>query len=141
MERQTTLDWTRKLAVLLVALGAITLLAGCGDDDDESDATDTTAGGSSATSSTTAAGTEGTEVTIAEYAFSPSPLTAHVGDTVTWTNQDDFDHKVSSDTDAWEPSEDIPKDGTFEVTFDEAGTYAYHCGIHNYMTGEIVVEA
>lgn len=137
---------SRRGLAVLGALAALLLLSACGDDD-EADTSDTTAadsteGGTDGGSDTSDAmgAVEGTEVTIAGYAFAPETLTAHTGDTVVWTNEDDFAHRVSSDTDAWEPSEDISTGGTFEVPFDEAGTYAYHCGIHNYMTGVIVVE-
>ena len=29
---------------------------------------------------------------------------------------------------------------TFSFTFDTPGTYAYHCGIHPSMTGEVIVQ-
>jgi len=134
-------------AVLGVAV-ALVLLPACGDGDDAgtSDSTSpgpTPAAGAGSPTETTAVdgeGTEGTAVTIAGYAFAPTPLVARTGDTVMWTNEDDFAHKVTSDDDAWTPSEEIASGGTFAVTLDEAGTYAYHCGIHNYMEGVVVVE-
>lgn len=110
-------------------------LAACGDDDGENAASTTTTG-AEVTTTTEAAG--GTAVEIAGYAFEPPALEVAVGDTVTWTNQDDFAHTTASDDELWDSGEIDP--GTdFTFTFDEPGTFAYHCGIHNFMMGEVVV--
>jgi plastocyanin len=84
------------------------------------------------------------EVDAVNIAFSPESLTVTVGTTVTWTNQDVVRHTVTSG-DPGDP------DGTFDeplgaegdtatVTFDEPGTFVYHCDLHRNMTGEVVVE-
>ena len=65
-------------------------------------------------------------MTIADFAFDPGDLTVAVGDTVTWTNDDDTDHTVTADDDAFD-SGDLGGGDTFEQTFDEAGEFAYHC--------------
>jgi len=135
----------------VLLLVAPLVAVGCGDDDatDAAETTGTTASSETtgttgpadgdATTTTAAAGVVGTAVDIADYAFAPTPLLASVGDTVTWTNQDDFAHTSTGDDDAWR-SGDIEPGATFEHTFDEAGTFTYHCSIHNFMVGEIVVE-
>jgi plastocyanin len=129
-------------------MGAVVGLGACGDDDETSSTdttgpTDTTGAtepdAAETTATTEPTGVEGTEVSIEGYEFLPPTLNAKVGDTVVWTNLDDFAHRSTSDDDLWS-SEDIGADGTFEFTFEEAGTFAYHCGIHNYMQGSIVVE-
>jgi plastocyanin len=126
---------------------AVLGLSACGDDDEtstsdttESDAPPPTDDATGSTDTTAPAGVEGTEVTIAGYEFVPATLIVPAGETVTWTNEDGFAHRSTSDDELWS-SEDIEGDTPFEFTFEEAGTYAYHCGIHNYMKGEIVVEA
>jgi plastocyanin len=86
-----------------------------------------------ATGSTTA------EVKISGFAFDPTPLTVTVGTTVTWTNEDSAPHTIVSDTGLW-TSPRLGQGETFSFTFDTAGTYAYHCGIHASMTGTITVE-
>jgi plastocyanin len=84
------------------------------------------------------------EVDAVNIAFSPEALTVAAGTTVTWTNQDVVRHTVTSG----EPGD---PDGTFDepldaegdtvtVTFDEPGTFVYHCDLHRNMTGEVVVE-
>jgi plastocyanin len=63
------------------------------------------------------------------------------GTKVTWTNVDDFDHTATSDDGA--PAEfdtgDLGKDASGEFTFEEPGTYAYHCDVHTYMEGTVEV--
>jgi len=81
----------------------------------------------------------GNAVAIQGFAFSPATLTIKAGTTVTWTNDDTVAHTIVSDTGAFE-SNSISKGGTYSHTFDAAGTYAYHCGLHPSMKAKIVVE-
>ena len=71
-------------------------------------------------------------------AFSPSSLTVKVGDTVTWINNDNHDHTVTSDNGTFN-SGNIANGSTFSFTFNTVGTYSYNCSIHTSMTGTIVV--
>jgi plastocyanin len=84
-------------------------------------------------------------VTIREsderYAFAPSTTYVNVGDTVTWTNDSDAPHTVTSDSGDELASDNIGEDQTFEHTFDAVGTFDYHCTIHEYMTARVVVQA
>lgn len=84
-------------------------------------------------------GATGHDVSIVNFSFSPSPLTIQVGDSVTWTNNDQFDHTATSDTSAWD-SGSLAAQGVYSFTFTAAGTYAYHCEIHTAMQGTIIVE-
>jgi plastocyanin len=72
-------------------------------------------------------------------AYSPSPLTVNVGDTVTWVNNDNTAHTSTSNGGAWNSST-IPPGGQFSTTFQTAGTYPYHCTIHPGMVGMVVVQ-
>jgi len=90
---------------------------------------------SSATSSST---TSGNTVTIANFAFSPATLTVNVGSKVTWTNTDSVTHTVTSDNGVF-GSGDLAPNATFSYTFNTTGTFAYHCSIHTYMTGTVIV--
>ena len=78
--------------------------------------------------------------TIAGSAFSPTPITIQVGDTVRWTNNDAVTHTVTSDTSVFN-SGSISNGGTYSYTFTMPGTYGYHCSIHPSMTGEIIVQS
>jgi plastocyanin len=82
-------------------------------------------------------------VDIRLYAFTPSSVTVGVGQAVTWTQRDtDLEgqgaHSVVADDKAFDSG--LVKDGTtFTFTPARSGTIAYHCGVHNYMTGTITV--
>lgn len=78
-------------------------------------------------------------VSITNFAFTPSTVTIKVGDTVMWTNNDTVPHTISEDNGAWD-SGNIDKDATFKHTFTTAGAYTYHCKIHPYMQGKIIVK-
>ena len=78
------------------------------------------------------------EVSIDNFSFRPQTLTVAVGTTVTWTNRDDIPHTVVSDDGVFK-SKARDTDEKFSYTFDQAGTYPYHCSIHPKMTGQVVV--
>lgn len=78
-------------------------------------------------------------VTISGFAFQPTTLTIATGTTVNWTNNDSAAHTATSDTGVWS-SGAIGQNGTYSFTFSQPGTYPYHCTIHAFMKGTIVVE-
>ncbi|MDQ2808058.1 MAG: plastocyanin/azurin family copper-binding protein, partial [Chloroflexota bacterium] len=81
------------------------------------------------------------DVTIAGFAFSPTPLTINVGDTVRWTNTDNATHTATSDpgTPAAFNTGNLTNGQQGSFTFTIAGTYAYHCAIHSSMMATIIV--
>lgn len=79
------------------------------------------------------------EVIIQGDAFSPVILTVPINTTVKWTNNDAVNHTISSETGLFE-SGVITHGGTYSFQFTSAGTYSYHCTIHPFMTGKIVVQ-
>jgi plastocyanin len=72
-------------------------------------------------------------------AFSPSRLTAKVGQDVVWSwNDDGVAHTVTADDGSFDSGRMTT--GTFRHTFDRPGEFTYHCQIHpQQMTGTIVV--
>ncbi len=78
--------------------------------------------------------------TIVEFAFDPDPITVTPGQGVTWTNADPFAHSVKADDGSFD-SGSLAQGAAFTTSFSAPGTYAYICGIHNSMTGTVVVEA
>jgi len=103
------------------------------------------------------------EVVMGADRFEPEELTVSVGDTVTWSNDSSQVHTVTAYADeipdgapyfasGGATDEDDARDDlsagilegadTFEVTFDEPGTYRYFCIPHEGvgMTGTIIVE-
>jgi len=79
-------------------------------------------------------------VNIQNSAFAPSTTTIKVGDTVTWTNRDAISHTSTSDTAMWDTGV-LTTGASRSFTFMSAGTFAYHCSIHTFMHGTIVVQA
>lgn len=71
--------------------------------------------------------------------YTPSPLTVTAGTTVVWGNNDITEHTSVSDNGQWN-SGNIESGKTFSQKFDTPGTYNYHCSIHSFMHGTIVVQ-
>jgi plastocyanin len=72
--------------------------------------------------------------------FKPGIRTVPANTTVTWTNNQKVHHSVVSDTGLFS-SPLLDLDEQFPVTFNNPGTYDYHCGNHPSMTGRIIVTA
>lgn len=133
--RQTVMLMSAPLLLVSVAVLAVSCGGGTGGGlygGGGSEQTTTTAPASSG-------GTGGAQVIMKGMAFDPSTVTIKAGESVTWTNEDSFDHTVIADKGEFE-SGDLGNGATFSFTFDKAGTYAYHCGIHPSMTGTVVVQ-
>ena len=81
----------------------------------------------------------GNEVAIDNFTFSPAMLTVAKGTEVTWTNRDDIPHSIVIGG-IGVHSKAMDTDKTFTYRFDAAGRFAYICGLHPHMHGEIVVE-
>lgn len=82
----------------------------------------------------------GSWVSIVDFGFQPTELQVPAGTTVNWTNVGAAPHTVTSDAGAF-GSEVLGTGGAFGVTFNTAGSYAYHCLLHPAMTGTVVVAA
>ena len=88
-----------------------------------------------------AAPVAGNAVAIKNFAFAPAALVVKVGTTVTWTNQDTDAHTVTSQAGSGGPlgSAALNTGQTYSYTFTKAGTYAYLCTIHPFMTATVTV--
>lgn len=82
---------------------------------------------------------ETSSVTIQNFKFSPSMIKVKKGTTVTWTNQDDAHHTVTGDKGAPD-SKLLAKGESTTYTFNQTGTFPYHCDPHPYMQAIVVVE-
>jgi plastocyanin len=69
-------------------------------------------------------------------AFNPEQITIRAGDSVTWVNHDSDRHRLAGDG---IESRELPNKATFTAQFPEPGHLVYHCTIHTYMEGRIVV--
>jgi len=77
-------------------------------------------------------------VTILNFAFGPQVITVKAGTTVHWTNRDTEAHTVTSNTGAF-GSPVLQPGASYSFTFAKPGTYHYHCSIHPFMTGMVMV--
>ncbi|MEJ2853548.1 MULTISPECIES: cupredoxin domain-containing protein [unclassified Saccharothrix] len=83
---------------------------------------------------------EGHAVPIRQYAYQPGSMTVRVGDTVTWTNEDQAAHDVvTSAGPAAFQSPMLATGQSWTFTFTVPGTYAYYCSVHPDMRAEITV--
>jgi plastocyanin len=108
--------------LVLLALGAALVgVAGCGGDGGESSEPVST-----------------TEVAMAKsYRFDPPRIEVHAGQSVTWTNEDNFTHTVRV-----ENGQDhrVERGESVSLPFDTRGTYHYVCTLHsNDMEGDVIV--
>ena len=76
--------------------------------------------------------------------YLPASVSINAGDTVAWSNDDTAAHTVSSGSPTNGPdgifdSSLFMSGKTFEVTFDDAGSYDYFCMVHPWMKGTVQV--
>ena len=77
-------------------------------------------------------------VNIKNMAFNPSTITVQMGTTVKWVNMDNTAHTVTSDNGVFD-SGNMDKGASFSYTFNQEGTFAYHCTLHPDMHGTVTV--
>lgn len=80
-------------------------------------------------------------VTVKDMEFDPASVTIKPGDTVKWVWDASLPHDVVSDDGAPVAyNSELMTEGEYTFTYDDAGTYGYHCTPHPTMTGEVIVE-
>lgn len=79
-----------------------------------------------------------TEVQIHDFEFVPATVVIMKGENVKWTNVGQVLHTTTSDTGKWDSGE-LSHGQTFEFTFNNTGSFAYHCNIHIAMKGSVRV--
>jgi nitrite reductase (NO-forming) len=82
-------------------------------------------------------------------AYTPGVISVSAGTTVTWINNDSVFHTITSGPtngtvatpDGLFDSGQVQPGETYEHTFDEPGTFDYHCTPHPWMKGQVEVTA
>lgn len=120
-----------------LALGGVLVVAGCGGSSSKS-SSNTTSSSQAATPAPAAAG-GALAVKMQNIQFSPKSITAKVGQTVKWSNDDSVDHNVTATSGATFKSSTIGAGGTYSFKPTKAGTIQYSCTIHPGMVGTLVV--
>jgi LPXTG-motif cell wall-anchored protein len=77
-------------------------------------------------------------VSIQDFFFDPDQLSVAPGTTVTWVNEGQAPHTTTADDGTWDSGTLQPGED-FSFTFDQPGTYTYHCSIHPDMTASVKV--
>jgi plastocyanin len=77
-------------------------------------------------------------VSIKGFAFNPASITAKVGQTITFKNEDSVPHTATLD-DGSCTTPQIAGGSSDGLMFTAAGTYPFHCNVHPTMKGTITV--
>jgi plastocyanin len=79
-----------------------------------------------------------TSVSMAKsYRFDPKAIEIKAGETVTWTNNDNFTHTVRIDG---QDDHKVGRGESVSIEFAKAGTYPYVCTLHSHdMHGTVIV--
>jgi plastocyanin len=89
-------------------------------------------------SSDGAAAPRDNQVLVKDFAYSPDPVRVSVGTKLKVKNLDDAVHTLTANNDAFDTGE-LDGGVARTIVLAKAGRYAYHCVIHDYMTGVINV--
>ena len=83
------------------------------------------------------------QVTIAKLVYAPAEITLHVGDAITWINNDPIAHTATAKANAsggpWEVM--IPPGKSASMQIKTAGTIDYYCRFHPNMKARLFVLA
>jgi plastocyanin len=77
------------------------------------------------------------QIKIDQLTFAPAQLSAHVGDTVEWSNADFVAHTATESHGAFDVI--IPAGATRRLLLKETGTFDYYCRFHPTMKGQLRV--
>jgi plastocyanin len=111
-----------RLSLVLVVLAAAVLVVACGGKGNRD---------------AEAAGLASDTIVMKDSEFRPNHAAVSRGTTVTWQNDDQYPHDVAFTGGPQSPT--LDSGGTYQRTFDEAGTFDYECTIHPGMVGRVTV--
>jgi plastocyanin len=121
-----------RMFLMVVSVAAAAALAtGCGGSGDGATASAPSGGASSGTPST---------ISIHDFKFSPATISVRSGARITVTNSDSAPHTVTADDGHSFDSGTVQQGASASIHAPGPGTYAYHCTIHPFMTGTVVVK-
>jgi plastocyanin len=141
----------RSIHRISAMLGVAVLVAACGGGGATTAPTTpaaTAAGGSSAPAATQAAGlctdvsqaapATNVDASVADFKWS-SPVTAKVGQVITWKNNDSAPHGVQTDEAGCKMNGSIQPSQSRSLVFNQAGTFTFFCFVHTSMKGTITI--
>jgi plastocyanin len=77
------------------------------------------------------------EITIARMKFGPPPV-LHVGDVITWRNDDIFRHTATARDKSFDI--DLPPKSQRSMTLEKAGKVDFYCRFHPMMKGTLDIQ-
>ena len=77
------------------------------------------------------------QITMDKMVFSPIEVSASVGDTIAWVNNDILAHTATAQNGDWDVA--IAAKKTVSLVLKKAGTIEYYCRYHPNMKGRIVI--
>ena len=77
---------------------------------------------------------------IHNFKFSPASLTAKPGAGVTVTNDDSTAHTATADDGHSFDTGTLDNGASRTISVSKSGSYPYHCGIHSFMHGTLVIK-
>jgi plastocyanin len=125
----------KSMSSLVVMAGAALLFAGCGGGDSPS-----ASANSSGSSPQAASGGSSSAVKISNFKFSPASDTVKQGAGVTVTNEDSTAHTATADDGHSFDTGTLAQGASQTISVSKPGSYPYHCSIHPFMHGTLVVK-
>jgi plastocyanin len=126
---------SRSIGSLIVISVAALLLGGCGGGSSPS-----ASANSSPSSSQATAGESSSAVKISNFKFAPASDTVKQGARVTVTNQDSAAHSATADDGHSFDTGTLADGASKTISVSKPGSYPYHCSIHPFMHGTLVVK-
>lgn len=81
------------------------------------------------------------QIEISNFNFVPNIVEVSIGTTVTWTNNDNVTHTITSVSGSFD-SGSIDPGNKYSIKFDQAGTYEYSCTIYAGIPhGKVIVRS
>jgi len=78
------------------------------------------------------------KITIKKFKFDPDNLSVHVGDTITWINEDFVPHTATADEGDW-TTEALEQGQSETLTVAADMTLSYFCAYHTHMKAQISI--
>ena len=136
---RTSVMTNRARTASIIAAGALLLaVPACGSSGDDGGSSATTTTAKPQDSGAASAASTGTKIVIKDFDFTPKTLEAKAG-AITVENEDGTNHSVTADDGAFDTGRF--DSGTKQLDVTKPGTYTYHCAVHPFMTGKLVVTA
>ena len=122
----------------LLAAAVGIAFAGCGGASNSTTARASSSGASSSGASSSGASSSGA-ISIKDFKFAPATVTVDGGTRLRVTNDDSTAHTATADAGGAFDTGTIEPSASKTFTLEKRGRYAYHCNIHPFMHGTIVV--